>query len=123
MSNPNAVDDFIKMRKEREEQQQQPVMKPLTPQEAANQIVNAQPKTTQEIITDGAAELERLKQINASIEAEAAKYEKLKLQMSMAGKGFIHPPAEKPESPAEKWARDRKKFYEGTGLDPTPSKK
>ena len=132
MSN-NPEDDLMEERKKRgiQPMAQQAIteMKPAviqklpTAAEAIAEMQRPQPSglapTTDEIISRNQKELAALKNSNDAIEAELVRMEKLKSQAYQAGKGFVHAPAPIPETPEEKWRREAKERYKGTGMDPT----
>jgi len=82
----------------------------------------------EEIVQPGAPQestlktADQLKAENDALEREIDRAEKLKSRQIVAGRseGFVPP---KIETPEEKWAREAKQRYAGTGLDPTPSKR
>lgn len=60
----------------------------------------------------------KLKAENDMLEAEALRGERLRAQLAVAGRSVIAQPT-KIETPEEKWRREAKIRYAGTGLDPT----
>ena len=51
---------------------------------------------------------------------ERAKFEEAKMNEILAGRAEAGQEAPKKETEDEKWAREAKERYKGTGLDPTP---
>lgn len=100
------------------QQQNQPMQLP-TPAQGIQQVQTPQPMTTEQLIAKQQQDLQKMKASNDALEAEVLRSERLKAQAYQAGKGFIHAPPAPPETPEEKWRRERKAFYKGTGLDPT----
>ena len=60
----------------------------------------------------------KLKAENDLLEQELARKETLRSQLIIAGKSVMAPPSVQ-ETPEEKWRREAKLRYKGTGLDPT----
>jgi len=61
---------------------------------------------------------ERIEKANAEHERLIAEEKELMAERALSGKAGISAP-EKPETEDEKWKREAKKRYEGTGMDPT----
>jgi len=72
----------------------------------------------EEKISDTIELKEKLKEENSLLEAEIERQEILKGKLAIAGRSVLIPPAV-PETPDEKWAREAKIRYKGTGMDPT----
>ena len=60
---------------------------------------------------------QRLKEENDLLEAENARSENLRAESLNAGRSMMTKPVIETED--EKWAREAKERYKGTGLDPT----
>lgn len=60
---------------------------------------------------------QRLKEENDLLEAENARAESLRAESLNAGRSMMTKPVIETED--EKWAREAKERYKGTGLDPT----
>jgi hypothetical protein len=63
--------------------------------------------------------LEETKKTLSDITAERKRIEKATAEMLVNGRSYAGQPATKPETADEKWAREAKIRYAGTGLDPT----
>ena len=83
--------------------QEQPVASATAPQNEAEVI---------------RASWEKLKAENDKMVEEMARSERLRAQMLIQGKAELTPPP-KIETEHEKWAREAKIRYKGTGMDPT----
>lgn len=81
--------------------------KPTTP--------DAAPKSELEIMQETRS---RLKAENDAIEQELLRRERLRAE-SIRGGGNVMTPPPVQETAHDKWKREAKKRYEGTGLDPT----
>lgn len=65
---------------------------------------------------------EKLKEANDKVEAELLRKEELKAKVALGGKSDAGQEPKK-ESEDEKWEKNAKERYEGTGMDPTPDDK
>jgi len=65
---------------------------------------------------------EELKAANDKVEAELLRGEELKAKVALGGKSDAGQEPKK-ESEDEKWEKNAKERYEGTGMDPTPDDK
>ena len=72
-------------------------------------------KTPAEVVKEAR---EALKAENDALEAEIVRKEKLRAQAMIGGRGEIAAPI-KTETFDEKWRREAKVRYAGTGMDPT----
>lgn len=65
------------------------------------------------------SEAEKLKAENDLLETELKRREELKAKSMYAGRSQAGTPDVKPESFEDKWRREAKERYKGTGMDPT----
>jgi len=65
-------------------------------------------------------EREKLEKATAEMKEAISKFEEVKAFNIMGGKSLAGQAPPREETPEEKWAREAKIRYAGTGLDPTP---
>ena len=117
------TDEEKKVREEKEEAEKKAAEEAKEKEEADAEAAKASAKEESKVkspleearaldksIKEGAERMKKLLEKNEKIFADAA----------LAGKGFAGQGDPPKESEDEKWAREAKVRYEGTGLDPTP---
>ena len=88
-------------------------------EEVEKEEVEEETKNEGKSALDEAKELfEQNKKLLDQISEERKKIEKATAEIMISGRSFAGQ-AKKEETPDEKWAREAKERYKGTGLDPT----
>ncbi len=63
---------------------------------------------------------ERQEKANAELKSLIERQETLAVEKTLGGQADAATAPPKPETEDEKWAKDAKERYKGTGMDPTP---
>lgn len=66
--------------------------------------------------------LEETKRVLEETKKERVRIEKATAEMLVNGRSYAGQQTAKPETLDEKWAREAKERYKGTGMDPTPKR-
>jgi len=84
-----------------------------------NQTETKSKTETTENLDEGKSPIEEAKEVLELMKKERERIEKATSEMLISGRSYAGQPQFKEETADEKWAREAKERYAGTGMDPT----